>query len=79
MEGEGERKMGLALMLACPACTGGFFIAIGAAFGATALALKGFAALALVTIVAGLWARNVWNRRNEEACAFPPSGGMGSP
>ena len=39
--------MGLAFMLACPACAGGFFLAIGAAFGATALALKGFALAAL--------------------------------
>lgn len=71
MEDDGERKMGLAFMLACPACAGGFFLAIGAIFGATALALKGFAAAALLTIVLGLWARNYWNRRNEEACEVP--------
>jgi hypothetical protein len=69
------RKWGLALLLACPACAGGAFLAVGAAFGATALALKGFAALALLTLVAGLWARNAWNRRNEDAaCALPPPG-----
>ena len=69
MDEDGERKMGLAFMLACPACAGGFFLAIGAAFGATALALKGFALAALVTIVLGLWGRNYWRRRNEErAC-----------
>ena len=62
-----EGKLGLAFMLACPACAGGFFLAIGAAFGATAFALKGFALAALVTLVGGLWARNAWNRRNEEA------------
>ena len=64
--------MGFAFMLACPACAGGFFLAIGAAFGATALALKGFALAALVTLVVGLWARNAWNRRNETAdCDLP--------
>lgn len=78
MEGDGERKMGLAFMLACPACAGGFFLAIGAAFGATALALKGFALAALVTIVLGLWGRNYWKRRNEEACEIPSSEGTGS-
>lgn len=79
MEGDGERKLGLALMLACPACTGGFFLAIGAAFGATALALRGFAAAALVTIVFGLWARNYWRRRNEEALEIPMPNGTQSP
>lgn len=79
MEEDGERKMGLAFMLACPACAGGFFLAIGAAFGATALALKGFALAAVLTIVLGLWARNYWKRRNEEACDLPPSDGMRSP
>lgn len=70
MEGDGQRKMGLAFMLACPACAGGFFLAIGAIFGATALALKGFALVAVLTLVAGLWLRNAWNRRNEDAaCA----------
>ncbi|MHB1262724.1 MAG: hypothetical protein ACYC2H_13535 [Thermoplasmatota archaeon] len=73
MDGDGDRKMGLAFMLACPACAGGFFLAIGAAFGATALALKGFAAIAVLVLVAGLWARNAWNRRNEDAaCAVEP-------
>lgn len=63
-------KLGLAFLLACPACAGGFFLAIGAAFGATALALKGFALAGLLTLVVGLWARNAWNRRNEDAaCA----------
>lgn len=80
MEEDGERKMGLALMLACPACAGGFFLAIGAAFGATALALKGFAAIALLTIVLGLWARNYWKRRNEdESCQLAPMQGAKSP
>ncbi len=67
MEGDGDRKLGLAFMLACPACAGGFFLAIGSAFGATALALKGFAAMAVLTIVLGLWVRNYWRRRNEDA------------
>lgn len=75
MEDGDGRKWGLALLLACPACAGGALLALGAAFGATALALKGFAALALLTLVAGLWARNAWNRRNEDAaCALPPTG-----
>ena len=78
MEEDGERKMGLAFMLACPACAGGFFLAIGAIFGATALALKGFALAAVATIVLGLWARNYWNRRNEEACEIPSSEGTRS-
>lgn len=78
MESDGERKMGLAFMLACPACAGGFFLAIGAAFGATALALKGFAAAAILTIVVGLWARNYWTRRNEEACQIPSPEGTQS-
>ena len=73
MDEDGGRKLGLAFVLACPACAGGFFLAIGAAFGATALALKGFAAVALVTLVGGLWARNAWNRRHEDAaCELPP-------
>lgn len=71
MDGDGERKMGLAFVLACPACAGGFFLAIGTAFGATALALKGFAAAAILTIVLGLWGRNYWKRRNEGACELP--------
>lgn len=72
MEGDGERKWGLALLLACPGCAGGFLLAFGGLFGATALVLKGFAALAVVTLVAGLWARNVWLRRNEDAaCNLP--------
>lgn len=79
MDGDGERKMGLAFMLACPACAGGFFLAIGAAFGATALALKGFALAAIVTLALGLWARNYWKRRNEEACDIPMSSGTRSP
>ena len=79
MEGDGDRKMGLAFMLACPACAGGFFLAIGAAFGATALALKGFLLAAVVTIVLGLWGRNYWRRRNEEACDLPPLEGTRSP
>ena len=69
------RKMGLALMVVCPACAGGLFLAIGLAFGVTALALKGFALGALLTAVGGLWARNIWRRRNEdESChlATPP-------
>jgi hypothetical protein len=73
VDGDGDRKLGLAFMLACPACAGGFFLAIGAAFGATALALKGFALAALVTLITGLWARNAWNRRNEDAaCEVSP-------
>jgi hypothetical protein len=68
---EADRKFSLALMLACPACAGGFFLAIGAALGATTLAIKGFALAALVTIVLGLWGRNYWRRRNEEACELP--------
>ena len=71
VEEEREGKLGFALMLACPACAGGFFLAIGAALGATALALKGFALAAIVTIVLGLWAKNYWRRRNEEACELP--------
>lgn len=66
MEGR-EGRMGFAFMLACPACAGGFFLAIGAAFGATALALKGFLLMAVLTLVLGLWGRNYWRRRNEEA------------
>lgn len=74
MEGDGDRKMGLAFMLACPACAGGFFLAIGAVFGATALALKGFALAAVLTIILGLWARNYWKRRNEdETCLVAPT------
>lgn len=66
---EREGKLGWALMLACPACAGGFFLAIGAAFGATAFAIKGFALAALLTIGLGLWARNYWKRsREEDAC-----------
>lgn len=64
---EREGRLGWALMLACPACAGGFFLAIGAALGATALAIKGFALAALLTLVLGLWARNYWRRRDEEA------------
>lgn len=69
---DGERKWGLALLLACPGCAGGFLLAFGTAFGATALALKGLAALAVVTLVGGLWARNVWERRNEDAACNMP-------
>lgn len=69
---EQEGKLGLALMLACPGCAGGFFLAIGAAFGATALAIKGFALAAIVTLVLGLWGRNYWRRRNEDSCRVPP-------
>ena len=79
MDEEREGKLGFALMLACPACAGGFLLAIGAAFGATALALKGFAASAVLTIVLGLWARNYWKRRKEEACEIRPSEGARSP
>jgi membrane protein implicated in regulation of membrane protease activity len=61
-----EGRLGFALLLACPACAGGIFLAIGTALGATALALKGFALAALLTVVLGLWARSVWRRRNEE-------------
>jgi hypothetical protein len=72
MEGDAERKWGLALLLACPGCAGGALLGLGAAFGATAFALKGLAALAVVTLVAGLWARNAWLRRNEDvACDLP--------
>lgn len=75
---EREGKLGWALMLACPACAGGFFLAIGAAFGATALAIKGFALAGLVTLVLGMWARNYWRRRAEEqeepCCIETPSG-----
>ncbi|MEK6986235.1 MAG: hypothetical protein AABX89_07625 [Candidatus Thermoplasmatota archaeon] len=75
MEGkqDSKRKMGLVLMVACPACAGGFFLAVGAVFGATALALKGLAAVAVLTLVAGLWARNAWNRRNEDAACPTPA------
>ena len=76
---DGERKLGLAFMLACPACAGGFFLAIGAAFGATALALKGFALAAILTLGLGIWARNYWRRSKEEACKLPASEGTGSP
>jgi hypothetical protein len=72
MEDAREGRLGFALLLACPACAGGFFLAIGTALGATALALKGFALAALLTLVLGLWARNAWRRRDEEkavACA----------
>lgn len=72
MAEEGERKWGLAFLLACPACAGGAFLAIGAAFGATAFALKGFAAAAVLTLVAGVWARNAWDRRNEDAACDVP-------
>lgn len=69
--GDKSKKMGLAFMVACPACAGGFILAIGAALGATARALKGFLPLAGLTLVLGLWARNYWRRRNEEDCPVP--------
>ena len=69
---DGERKWGLALLLACPACVGGVFLGLGAVVGLTAAAVKGLAALAVGGIVAGLWARNAWLRRHEgTACPLP--------
>jgi hypothetical protein len=74
MEEAREGRLGFALLLACPACAGGAFLAIGTALGATALALKGFALAALLTLLLGLWGRNFWRRRNEEkALACPPT------
>ena len=72
---EREGRLGFALILACPACAGGFLLAIGAALGVTALALKGFALIAVLTLVSVLWARNAWQRRNEDACEIKPTKG----
>lgn len=71
---DGDGKFAWALLLACPACAGGALLAAGSALGATALAMQGFAAGALVTLVGGLWARNAWRRRGE-SCALPTGPG----
>ncbi len=65
VEGQPKRKMGVAFMIACPACAGGFVLAVGTAFGVGALALKAGLLVAGLGLVALLWARTAWRRRAE--------------
>lgn len=64
-------RWGFACVLACPPCTAGLFLAIGALFGVTAAIMKGALLVAALTLVAALWIRNAWLRRDEAACRLP--------
>jgi len=63
--------MGLAMLIACPFCAGGFVLAVGALLGIGAVALKAGLLVAGLTVLLTLWARNIWRRRNEDACCTP--------
>lgn len=67
---EGTR-WGLAMLLACPACAGGFVVAVGTVFGVTAAALKGALLFAVLFLLGGLWLRGFLVRRREECEACP--------
>lgn len=72
---DGERKWAFALLLACPACVGGLFLGVGVLVGLTAALVKGLALVGMLAIVGGLWARNAWLRRHEDAaCPLPGPG-----
>lgn len=64
-EGDGPARLPMALVLACPACAGGFILALGAILGVTAIAVKSAILTAAALLVGGLWARNAWRRRDE--------------
>ncbi len=65
MEGDDRPRLPMALVLACPACAGGFILAVGALLGATAIAIKSALLTTVALLVGGLWLRNAWRRRHE--------------
>lgn len=66
-------RWGLALLLACPACAGGFLLAVGTVFGVTAALLKGTLLVAVLALLLGVWLRGFLVRR-AEACADGAAG-----
>lgn len=64
-------RWGLALLLACPACAGGFLLALGAAVGVTAAVLRGTLLAAVLVLLAALWLRGHLMRRADACDACP--------
>lgn len=76
MEDTGENRFILAILLACPACVGGFLLPIGVALGASVQGLQAAAGVLILGILGISWARNAWARRHEDT-AMAAQGGAG--
>jgi membrane protein implicated in regulation of membrane protease activity len=73
VEEAAPRRFGLAMLIACPFCAGGFILALGAILGIGAVALKAGLFVGGVVFLLTLWARNIWRRRHEDACCPLPN------
>lgn len=60
-------KFGWALVLCCPACAGGLAFALSPIIGLSAAGFKAIVAGTAGGLLLGLWARNAWRRRGENA------------
>ena len=65
-----RKKFLLAFGIACPACAGGFFLAMASIFGVSAAVAQGSILLLGLSVVAFLWGRNIWRRRGETTCTI---------
>ena len=74
MEDTGENRFILAVLLACPACVGGFLLPFGEALGASARGLQAAAGVLVLVIVVASWVRNAWARRHEDRVALHEDG-----
>lgn len=74
-----RRRWVWAMVLACPACAGGFALAMGAVFGVTALAMKSVFLGVVALVVAVWWSRNAWQRRGEGCELRSPDEASGRP
>lgn len=73
MEDTGENRFILALLLACPACVGGFLLPFGVALGASTRGLQAAAGLLILATLGVSWARNAWARRHEDRVPLNPA------